>query len=250
MLDFNSLAFLLLVALGAMVQTITGFAMGLIIMGGVTVLGLAPLAETAAVVSIISLVNTLVALRRSYKQIDYSYVRILAASMLPALVAGVMILDYFSTSHYNALRMLLGGVIVVAGILLMLTPAPYQQPSGTQTRWLAGLAAGLMGGMYAAGGAPLAYLMYRQPLAIHVVRASLLCLFALSTSGRTLVVGLSGQLNDKILLLSMLAIPLVILVTLVTARFNYLLPDALVRRCFFVVLILLGLFLIWGPNGS
>ncbi len=103
-----------------------------------------------------------------------------------------------------------------------------------------------MGGMYSAGGAPLAYLMYRQPLAVNVVRASLLFLFSLSTSGRMLVVGISGQINSNIVLLSMLAIPLVIVVTMLTARINHRLPDALVRRGAFVLLILLGLFLLFG----
>ena len=246
MLDINSLVFLLLVGLGGMVQTITGFAMGLIIMGGVTALGLAPLAETAAVVSVISLVNTLVALRRCHKLINFAYVRLIAATLLPALIAGVLILDYFVADYYDNLRMLLGGVIVSAGILLMLTPAPYQAPSGPGVKMFAGLTAGLMGGMYGAGGAPLAYLMYRQPLAVNVVRASLLFLFSLSTSGRMLVVGFSGQINSNIVLLSLLAIPLVILVTILTARINHLLPDALVRRFVFVLLILLGLFLLSG----
>jgi len=128
----------------------------------------------------------------------------------------------------------------------MLTPAPYQAPSGPGVKMFAGLTAGLMGGMYGAGGAPLAYLMYRQPLAVNVVRASLLFLFSLSTSGRMLVVGFSGQINNNIVLLSLLAIPLVILVTILTARINHLLPDALVRRLVFVLLILLGLFLLSG----
>jgi len=61
-----------------------------------------------------------------------------------------------------------------------------------------------------------------------------------------LVVGFSGQINNNIVLLSLLAIPLVILVTILTARINHLLPDALVRRLVFVLLILLGLFLLSG----
>jgi uncharacterized membrane protein YfcA len=246
MLDINSLIFLLLVGVGAMVQTITGFAMGLIIMGGVTILGLAGLAETAAVVSLISLANTLVALRRCYRVIDYSYVKFIASAMLPMLVLGVVLLDYFSTAYYHNLRMLLGGVIVASGVLLMLTPKPYAEPSGKFKKTLAGIAAGLMGGLYGAAGAPLAYLMYRQPLAINVVRASLLFLFTLSSLGRTVVVGVAGQLDARVLTLGLVAVPLVIVVTLVTARFSHLLPDALIRKCVFVLLILLGVFLMTG----
>jgi uncharacterized protein len=246
MLDINSLIFLLLVGFATMVQTITGFAMGLIVLGGVTVLGLAGLAETAAVVSLISLANTLVALRRCYRVIDYSYVKFIAAAMLPMLVLGVVLLDYFSSAYYHNLQMLLGGVIVASGVLLMLTPKPYAEPSGKLKKALAGVAAGLMGGMYGAAGAPLAYLMYRQPLAINVVRASLLCLFTLSALVRTLVVGVAGQLDTKVLTLGLIAVPLVIVVTLVTARFSHRLPDAFIRKCVFVLLILLGIFLMTG----
>ena len=65
-MDPTQIYFLILVAIGAMVQTITGFAMALIIVGGVAALGLVDLGASAAVVSLISLVNTVVALRHNH----------------------------------------------------------------------------------------------------------------------------------------------------------------------------------------
>ncbi|MFT7131654.1 MAG: putative membrane protein YfcA [Cyclobacteriaceae bacterium] len=248
MFDFNNLLFLLLVGLGAMVQTLTGFAMGLIIMGGVTALGLASISDTAAVVSLVSLLNTAVALRRSYQFIDYSYVISLACGMLPALVLGVFMMSYLAEVYVDGLRMLLGLVIVTAGTLLMLTPKPYATASGGLKKALAGVAGGLMGGMYGAAGAPLAYLMYRQPLAINIVRASLLGLFTMSTLVRTVVVGAAGQINHNVVSLSVLAMPLVVIVTLGTVRISHRIPDAFVRRCAFVLLIVLGLFLMSGSR--
>ena len=144
--------------------------------------------------------------------------------------------------------MLLGLVIVAAGTLLMLTPRPYAKASGILGKVLAGVAGGLMGGMYGAGGAPLAYLMYRQPLPVNIVRASLLGLFAISTLVRTAVVGAAGQINHNVLSLSALAMPLVIIVTLITVRLSHRVSDALVRRCAFVLLILLGVFLMSGSS--
>jgi uncharacterized membrane protein YfcA len=229
-----------------MVQTLSGFAMGLIIMGGVTALGLAPISETAAVVSLVSLVNTLLALRRCYHLIDYSYVISIASAMLPALLLGVIVMSYLAQAYVDGLRMLLGLVIVTAGVLLMLTPKPYTAPSGIIKKSLAGFVGGVMGGMYGAGGAPLAYLMYRQPLAVNIVRASLLCLFAISTVVRTVVVGAAGQINRDVLSLSALAVPLVVVVTLGTVRISHRVSDAMVRRGAFVLLILLGLFLMSG----
>ncbi|MFT4820082.1 MAG: putative membrane protein YfcA [Candidatus Azotimanducaceae bacterium] len=248
MLDYNNLLFLLLVGLGAMVQTLTGFAMGLIIMGGVTAMGLASISDTAAVVSLVSLLNTSLALRRCYHLIDYSYVISLACAMLPAILLGVFIMSYLAEVYADGLRMLLGLVIVAAGTLLMLTPQPYAKASGILGKALAGVAGGLMGGMYGAGGAPLAYLMYRQPLPVNIVRASLLGLFAISTLVRTAVVGAAGQINHNVLSLSAMAMPLVIIVTLITVRLSHRVSDALVRRCAFVLLILLGVFLMSGSS--
>ena len=140
MLDYNNLLFLLLVGLGAMVQTLTGFAMGLIIMGGVTAMGLASISDTAAVVSLVSLLNTSLALRRCYHLIDYSYVISLACAMLPAILLGVFIMSYLAEVYADGLRMLLGLVIVAAGTLLMLTPRPYAKASGILGKVLAGVA--------------------------------------------------------------------------------------------------------------
>jgi len=64
------LSFLGLVAVGSYIQTLTGFAIALIIMGGVTALGLAPVAFTANVVSFIALANTVTAVHRNHSHID------------------------------------------------------------------------------------------------------------------------------------------------------------------------------------
>ena len=54
-IEINTILFLAVVALGAVVQSDTGFAMGLVTMVGITVLGVADIAFSAAVVSFISM---------------------------------------------------------------------------------------------------------------------------------------------------------------------------------------------------
>lgn len=240
MSDLHTLMFLLLVAIGAAVQTTTGFAMGLIIMGGVTALGLAEIEFTAAVVSLISLVNTVVALRHTHRSIDFRYFRYVCFGMIPLLIGGVIVLEFLSRESYTLLKMLLGVVIIVAGTMLMVKPAPWSRPSGGLAATLVGSAGGLIAGMYSAGGAPLAYFMYRQPIDIMVIRATLLSIFALSTTGRTLVVGVAGHLTAEVIIMAALAVPLVIVVTMVTGRFIRYIPDTLVRRAAFMLLILIG----------
>ena len=87
-IDQNSVLFLSLVFVGAVVQSLTGFAMALIILGGVAALGLAGISETAAVVSILSLFNAGLALRYNYRLIDYTLMKTMSIGMVPAVFAG------------------------------------------------------------------------------------------------------------------------------------------------------------------
>ena len=246
MFEINTILFLTLVALGAVVQTITGFAMGLIIMAGVALLNIADIAFTAAVVSFISLLNASIALRSGYRMIDWDYVKWITVGLVPSLVAGFILLDYLSRNYYDGLRMLLGVVVVLAGTMLMISPAPFRQRSGPVTTGLCGSVGGLIAGLYSAGGAPLAYFMYRQPLSINTIRFSLLVVFVISTGFRAVVVGVAGQLNTDILSMALIAIPVVVIATVGASQLVPHVPDKMVRMIVFVVLTGTGLFLVFN----
>jgi len=232
--------FLMLVMLGAYVQTITGFAMGLLIMGGVTILNLAPIAFSAAVVSILSLLNTLLALRYSLKHVNWKTVGYICAGLLPGLVVGFFILGLLSDSAYIWLRRLLGMVIIIAGVLLTLKPEPWERTSGGLTTSLTGVAGGVIGGMFSTGGAPIAFLMYRQPRELNVVRATLLAVFAVTTFSRTIMVAINDQLTTDILAVSGVGIPLVLITTLFARKISTASADTRIRKMVFILLILIG----------
>lgn len=234
----------MLVSVGACVQSITGFAMGLIIMGGVTAFHVADIAFSAAVVSIVSLVNTVMALRRTYKFIDRTCWAALVSTLLPMTVVGVFVLHYMSGSFYKTLQILLGVVIISAGGLLMLKPAPFERRTRVGLVAAMGGLGGLIGGLYSAGGAPLAWLMYRQPMDVNRVRATLLATFFVSTSSRTATIAITGQLSRPIVMTALMSVPVVILTTLTVSRYSHLIPDKHVRNAVFVLLVLLGASLI------
>lgn len=238
--DIHTILFLGFIVAGAIVQTVTGFAMGLIVIGGVTVFDLVPIQVTAAVVSFISLVNTGVALRPTYRFIDYAYFRNICIGMVPLMIGGVVLLEFLRHESYVLLRTLLGIVIISAGILLMLKPAPWSGRSGPLAAGAIGCVGGLLGGLYSTAGPPFAYFMYRQPVDIRVIRATLLAIFAVATSGRTVVAGLTGHLTSQVLLIAAIAVPLVIIVTMVTSRFTRYIPDVMVRRLAFGLLVIIG----------
>ena len=74
-IEINTILFLAVVVLGAVVQSVTGFAMGLVTMVGITVLGVADIAFSTAVVSFISMANTSIGLRKGYRQVDWNYMK-------------------------------------------------------------------------------------------------------------------------------------------------------------------------------
>ena len=94
--------------------------------------------------------------------------------------------------------------------------------------------------MFSTGGAPIAFFMYRQPLALAVVRATLLAIFTLTNLARTSFIGVSGQLDGDIMLVSAIAVPLVLIVTPLARRWSPANADTLIRQSVFVLLILIG----------
>jgi uncharacterized membrane protein YfcA len=242
--EINIILFLVLVAGGALVQTITGFAMGLIIIAGVTALDIAEISFSAAVISFISLANAAVALRHNHRHIDFHYLKWVSIGLVPMLVVGFVLLDYFSAQYYDLLKKILGIVIIGAGVMLMITPAPYKNQSSKLAIGSCGLLGGLIAGFYSAGGAPLAYFMYRQPVELNIIRSTLLAIFAVSTIWRTIIAGIGGHLNVGVLIVAGVSIPVVVIVTMLTGRVVHRVPDKLVRRMVFILLIGVGAFLI------
>ncbi|MGV0036180.1 MAG: TSUP family transporter [Candidatus Azotimanducaceae bacterium WSBS_2022_MAG_OTU7] len=242
--EINTILFLVVVVLGAVVQTLTGFAMGLIIMAGVALLNIADIAFAAAVVSFISLANAGVALRHGHRFVDWLVVRRILLGLIPAMALGIALLAYLSEHYYALLKRLLGFIIILAGTSLMIAPTPFRSRSSGLMFTVFGTFGGLLAGLYSAGGAPLAYFTYRQPLSINTIRFSLLAVFGVSTAIRTAMIGVTGQLNLAILQMSAIAIPLVIVVTMVASRYVQRVPDHLVRRLVFIILIVAGSFLI------
>ncbi len=136
---------LVLVAFGAMVQTITGFAMGLMIIAGVAALDLISISFAAAVISLISLLNTVIALRHTHRHINREFLVSISVGLTPFLVLGVVVLEFLSRDFYHWLRTILGIVIIAAGLMLMITPKPY---ASTSKRWVS-VGVGSVGGVIA-----------------------------------------------------------------------------------------------------
>lgn len=237
-------SFLFLLVLGSYIQTVTGFALGLFVMGAATLFDLAAVAMSAAIVTISSLVNTSMALRQEHHHVNWSQAMWLSAGLLPAMGLGLWLLEYFSGGEMALLRMLLGLFIVIGAVLLALKPHPRKQSAGAPATFLVGMVAGVFGGLFSTAGPPVVYHLYREPIAVNTIRMTMIAVFAIATAVRLLVVIPAGHVTEQVLWISALGAPLVILATWFGQRYRPPVSDLGMRRLAFILLMLLGLILI------
>lgn len=244
-MDIINAALLLgLFFLGSYIQTVTGFAFGLIVMGLSSVLGLADLAFLAFATSTLSLANTGIALRGHTQHVHRPAVIAMLATALPLTGLGLWLLNRFSQSGLSLLQLLLGITLILSCLLMMLKPRPRANVNGRLAFASAGAIAGLLGGLFATYGPPLAFLMYRQPLPLLSIRLTLLMTF-FATSVIRIALALPFLQNPmNVLLICALGLPLVILGTLIGKRFGPPLPELWMRRLAFALLMGSGLSLV------
>ena len=239
--------FLLIVAFAAVTQTITGFAMGLIIVAATAALDLLSILEVTAIISIISMTNTWLVLRQSRRGINTRLLLFISIGLLPSLGAGFIFLDQFGQRLDHFLKTGLGLMVMTAGLFMMLKPAQWPTPSSNPAAICVGFLSGFFGGLYSAAGAPIAYFLYRQPETVATIRLTLLAVFFLSTFSRAMMGGFYGHFTEGVLLKTALALPLVILITMGLQRQLARIPDQWVRRLVFIILQGVGAWLVIQP---
>lgn len=250
MIEPEVVALLLCITFGTYFQTVTGFGVGMIVMGAASGFALAPLPVVAAVVSLMALVNSAVALHGRFNLIDWPAARAVLIGVVPAIVAGVLLLDYLSAAAADVLKLLLGAVITLSGVIFSLRPTPRETRSSNPSFLVSGVAAGLFGGLFGMSGPPVIFHFYRQPMAPATVRAMLMLIFAFTSATRTVFVGLQGGLTRDVWLLSALAVVLVTLATIAGRRYPPPIKPRAMRRLAFSFLILIGLGLMASALGA
>ncbi|MGF1700844.1 sulfite exporter TauE/SafE family protein [Photobacterium makurazakiensis] len=239
----NLLLLLTIIMVGTYFQTVTGFGLGIIAIGATTAFELTTVAIMAAVVSLITLANCAFALPGATRTVDWKAVRAVVIGVLPGVVAGVLLLEFLSYSAASVLQCLVGIMIVYSGINFMLRPKQQTERSGNTSFFVSGFGSGLTGGLFGMAGPPLVYQFYRQPFDIHIIRNMLLVVFACTSASRSVFIGVQGQLNTEILLLSAIALPVVSLTTYLGRRFPPPFSAETMRRMVFSLLMVIGLYL-------
>ncbi|TPE55370.1 sulfite exporter TauE/SafE family protein [Maribrevibacterium harenarium] len=245
MLDLTDLLLLLIFAIGAVVQTTTGFAFGLVVMSGAAVFNLASIEMMAFVVSVLSFVNSSTGLIGGlWRHALWRQIGIFFIASGPAIGLGVWLLDYLGNSAIAGLQLLLGATLIAACALSWFKPAANQPLASNQAYLWCGAIAGVLGGLFSTSGPPISYLMYRQPLSLATIRATLLTIFWLTCIIRVGITGASGLITHDMWLWSAIGFPVVFITTLLIKRFPLPFAPERVRQLAMILLVLSGVSLL------
>lgn len=240
----SSAIFLLFVAIAVWVQNITGFALALVLLGLVGASDLVPLPDAVNVVTVISLVNAAVFLfHRRALHLPRTLWPALGASLLGTAI-GVALLGWIAGAAYEWLRLLLGLIVVGCAVLLWREAKPLAKPSAPGSFLAVGLVSGLMGGLFSTAGPPLVYQLYRQPWGGDRIRETLVFFFGVGSLVRLLVVLPTGGFSWRAVVLTAIAVPVVVLVTQLTARRPAPMSPALLKGLVCLLLVGSGLTMV------
>ncbi|MDO5658196.1 MAG: TSUP family transporter [Paracoccus sp. (in: a-proteobacteria)] len=236
--------FWVIVAASAYVQTLVGFALGLFLMGSVTLFGLMPVAQAAQVTSVLVIMNAVMVLTRDRAHIDRPALRLLLIAAIPGSVAGYALLSFLSGASLDGLRLLLGVVIAIAAAQLVRRPEPLAQRSGPASFLATGGAGGILGGLFATAGPPVIWQLYRQPISQDAVRVTLVSFFFATQAWRLLISAVSTGIDGATLIAAAGAAPAVALGTWAARRLPPPIARSTLRRAALGLLFFNGLALI------
>jgi uncharacterized membrane protein YfcA len=234
------LGFALILLVASYVQSIAGFAHGLIVMGSVTLLGLAPVAFTAVVISMTGFASILMALVGRRGHINEQIFLRACLGLVPMLLVGLALLHFLDHGASKTLQRILGSVILLGGGLGMIKPRPRSERAANWQDTVAGALSGILGGLFSTSGPPLIYHFYRQPDRVDVIRSTLLAVFLISSSSRIILVIWEGSFEVNMLYLSLMTLPIVALGTYLGRKFPPPFSERGMRRLAFGLLMVLG----------
>lgn len=245
-IDANTIIFWGVVIVASWVQTLTGFALGLMTISAVGLIGLMPLPQAAIVVSVLAMTNAALVLLRGWPDIDRPALAMILTGAIPGIVAGYVLLGWLAGTTLGSLQFLLG--VVIAGSALQLAIRPRRQPRRSPAGGfaIAGLAAGVMGGLFATSGPPVIWQLYRQPMPLNAVRTTLLSVFLITQCVRMMLVWGAGAITVPVVATAAGALPAVMLGTTLARRFPPPVSTDTIRKLALLLLFATGLALIFA----
>lgn len=238
------LVFLTCAVVAGYVQNLTGFAFGLILLGMVGLMAIAPITDVANVVSVLMLVNAAMVFYTARPKFEIRVIGPTMGASLIGVTVGVLLLNWLSDTVVHMLSMLLGVTIVACAVILAQDGVALAHRSPLSRFIAFGAISGVLGGLFSAAGPPLVYHFYRQPIALRAIREGLIAIFAANALLRLGMMLPSGRFSANALILSLETVPLILLQTYWMARRPTTLRVATIKQIVCVMLALVGLGLV------
>ena len=209
-----------LLSVATLLQTLSGFGFGLIVVSSFTLLNIMPLTATTFLVSFLSLFNSVSLVFRNTDHVNKQAFIILLSTAIPFLAIGYVLLEYLSQYMSNWLNVLLGCIILLCcALLLVKRSVSSTSPFGFG---VAGALSGVLGGLFSTFGPPVVFQCYRQTWSIVEIRITLLAFFCMTSLLRLIVVPFGTLPSYDMLISTLFAVPVVLIFTrigrLLTAR--------------------------------
>lgn len=243
------LTFLLMLAaftlFAALAHGVTGFGFSLVLIG-LLAAATGEVKESSFYSNMLCLVVQVTIILQMKAKFPWRHVWPFLAGAAVAVPAGVWLLATFGEQRW--LNRVLGGVIT--GIALWMLIAPRRpHVHGRPQRGLgllAGIASGLVGGMFNTGGPPAVMYVYSRPIALNTAKLAIQFIFTGMSTYRLVVSSVGGLIPLRIAWMSAAVAPLVVIGGLVGLKVANRIHPEIIRRLVFALLILIGLkLLIW-----
>ncbi|MFC0180886.1 TSUP family transporter [Thorsellia kenyensis] len=232
------------VGLACFAQNLTGFAFGLIFLGLISLFGTLDLATAANVISILSLANALPSLKSDKAPLPKKPFYTSLALSLIGVVIGLYLLNFLNQELEVYLKILLGLTILIASFLLILSKKTPEKMSSLPLFAFFGGLSGILGGLFSTAGPPLVYIVYRQPIALTVIKRFLVLSFAANAIVRIALEIYNGHINWQIITLSAMAFPFVLVMSMIQKRYPIKWPIDVIKKIVFVLLVLTSISLL------
>jgi uncharacterized membrane protein YfcA len=221
--------FLVLVALASVVQSLTAFAFGLVLLSLVELFRVIPLPLAANASMVLALVNSLTFLIQDGKPLLWREVRHTLYASCAGVAVGLAFGLWLSAGAAEWMRLLLGTAVILSAVKLLPRKRVSRERSQPRTFAFYGALSGLMGGLFATSGPPIVYHILRQPFDPLFARRCLVLIFAVNNALRLVLVVASGRLSQQSLLLSAIAMPITIAVSALCVRFPLRVSELSIR---------------------
>lgn len=206
------------VCIAVLMQSLSGFGFGLIVVASFTLFDLMPLTMTTLFVSVLGFVNSVGIVSRNLTTVDWPSVRLMLMTGFPFMILGFTLLEYLSQDLVTVLNVILGVCIIMCCLMMWFTKSTKQQQSGKASFLIAGGLGGVLGGMFSTFGPPVVFNCYRQPWSIQRIRSTLLAVFSVTAIFRISLVFFGTWPPHTLLLMILFSIPLVVMMTAISQR--------------------------------